>query len=50
MAAHHDSTDHKHGEMNIVEQQKTFNGFISACKWVGGLSIAVLVFLTLANS
>ncbi len=41
--------DHKHGEMDIEVQEKTFDGFI---KWVvyGAIgSIALLVFIALVN-
>ncbi|ABL68546.1 aa3 type cytochrome c oxidase subunit IV [Paracoccus denitrificans PD1222] len=50
MASHHEITDHKHGEMDIRHQQATFAGFIKGATWVSILSIAVLVFLALANS
>ena len=40
MASHHEVTDHKHGEMDIRDHQKTFAGFIKASTWVAGLSIA----------
>lgn len=42
--------EHKHGEMNIEVQEKTFAGFIKASMWVAGLSIAVLIFLAIFNS
>ncbi|MBN8290894.1 aa3-type cytochrome c oxidase subunit IV [Rhodobacter sp. NTK016B] len=41
---------HEHGSMDTTEQEKTFAGFIKAAVWVGGFSIAVLIFLALANS
>ena len=50
MASHHEVTEHKHGEMDIRDHQKTFAGFIKASTWVAGLSIAVLIFMALANS
>lgn len=50
MASHHEITPHKHGEMDISAHQATFAGFIKTTIWVGGLSIAVLVFLALANA
>jgi hypothetical protein len=34
--------EHKHGEMNIDVQEKTFAGFVS---WVTRISVGVLVFL-----
>ncbi|PJE31820.1 aa3 type cytochrome c oxidase subunit IV [Pseudooceanicola antarcticus] len=42
--------EHKHGEMEIETQEKTFEGFIKASAWVAGLSIGVLIFLALFNS
>ncbi|WP_423207447.1 aa3-type cytochrome c oxidase subunit IV [Paracoccus yeei] len=50
MASHHEVTEHKHGSMDISDHQKTFAGFIRVSTWVAGLSIAVLIFLALANS
>ena len=42
--------EHKHGEMDIEPQEKTFEGFIKTAMWVCGISIGVLVFLALFNS
>lgn len=42
--------DHKHGEMNIDAQQKTFAGFIKAVTWSVVAIICVLVFMALVNS
>ena len=42
--------DHKHGEMNIDVQEKTFDGFIKWSVRVGVASIAILVFMALVNS
>lgn len=42
--------DHKPGSMDIREQEKTFAGFIRFTIWGAALSIAVLVFLALANA
>ena len=42
--------EHKHGEMNIEVQEKTFDGFIKASMWVAGLAIGALVFMALFNS
>ncbi|MCC5957960.1 MAG: aa3-type cytochrome c oxidase subunit IV [Rhodobacteraceae bacterium] len=41
---------HEHGKMDIREQEKTFAGFIRYSVWVTAISIAVLIFLALANS
>ena len=43
-------TDHKHGEMDISEQQRVFYGFIKFGIYVGLFSVFVLVFLALFNS
>jgi len=42
--------EHKHGEMDISEHEKTFVGFITWSKNVVIFSIAVLIFLAIFNS
>ncbi|MEO1550304.1 MAG: aa3-type cytochrome c oxidase subunit IV [Pseudomonadota bacterium] len=42
--------EHKHGEMDITEQERTFEGFMKFWVWVFGFSAAVLVFLAIFNS
>lgn len=42
--------DHKPGSMDIRVQEKTFDGFIRMVTWGAGISIAVLIFLALANA
>ncbi len=42
--------EHKHGEMNIEVQQKTFAGFVKASAYVTAFSIFVLIFMALVNS
>ena len=42
--------DHKHGEMDIAEQEKTFAGFMTMVTRGSILSIAILIFLALFNS
>lgn len=42
--------DHKHGEMDITEHEKTFDGFIRWSKNVAIFSIGVLIFLAIFNS
>jgi len=42
--------EHKHGEMNIDVQEKTFNGFINWSTRVALFSIAALIFMALVNS
>lgn len=41
--------DHKHGEMDITEQEKTFAGFIRFSTWGAAISIIVLIFAALVN-
>lgn len=42
--------EHKHGEMDISVQEKTFEGFIKWSTWVAVISILVLIFLAIFNS
>ncbi len=42
--------DHKHGEMDISEQERAFDGFMKLSVRVAIISIAVLVFLAVFNS
>ncbi len=42
--------EHKHGEMDITDQEKTFEGFIRATTWVVGISLFILIFLAIFNS
>jgi Bacterial aa3 type cytochrome c oxidase subunit IV len=48
MADH--NADHKHGSMNIRDQEKTFAGFIRMSIWVVAISIGILIFMALVNS
>ena len=41
--------EHKHGEMDITSQEKTFEGFVKMTKWTVILIIAILIFLALVN-
>lgn len=50
MATHHEVTEHKHGEMDITEHEKTFAGFIRLSTWVVIVSLGVLVFMALVNA
>ena len=43
-------SDYKHGEMDISEHEKTFEGFMKASTKVAIVSIAVLIFLAIFNS
>ena len=42
--------EHKHGEMDITEQEKTFEGFIKVGVWGTVISIAILVFLAIVGT
>ena len=41
--------DHKPGSMDIRVQEKTFAGFVRMSIWGAGISVAVLIFMALAN-
>jgi hypothetical protein len=45
----HDMADnkHKHGEMDITEQEKTFAGFMRMSVNVGIVAIAIVIFLAI---
>ena len=53
-AEHHDTRDsehaHVHGQMDIAEHERTFEGFIRFWVLVFGVSIGILIFLALFNS
>lgn len=42
--------EHKHGEMDISVQEKTFEGFIKVSTWMAAISIGALIFMALVNS
>ena len=42
--------EHKHGEMNTQEQEKTFEGFVRYTIWGIVVSIGILLFLAIFNS
>lgn len=42
--------EHKHGSMDITDQQNTFDGFIKFTKYSVYLIIAVLIFLALTGA
>ncbi len=42
--------EHKHGEMDITEHEKTFEGFIRFSAWVAVVCVLILVFLALVNA
>lgn len=37
---------HKHGEMDITEQQRTFSGFLRASAIMIGVVVVILLLLT----
>ena len=41
--------DYKPGNMDIKVQEKTFAGFVRMSIWGAGISIAVIIFMALAN-
>ena len=42
--------EHKPGSMDIRVQEKTFDGFIRMTTWGAIISVAVLIFMALANA
>ncbi|MEB8387152.1 aa3-type cytochrome c oxidase subunit IV [Rhodobacteraceae bacterium KMM 6894] len=42
--------EYKHGEMNITEQEKTFDGFLKWSARVAMASIFILILFALFNS
>ena len=41
--------EHKHGEMDIKEQEKTFAGFMKFTQWAVVVIILILIFMYLVN-
>lgn len=42
--------EHKHGEMDIEVQEKTFDGFVKAATWSSVAIIGILIFIALVNA
>ncbi len=42
-------SDHKHGEMDISVQEKTYNGFIKTGVWTSVVVIIALIFLAIVG-
>ncbi|KAA9010560.1 aa3-type cytochrome c oxidase subunit IV [Histidinibacterium aquaticum] len=42
--------EHKHGDMNIEDQEKTFEGFVKMVTRGGIIIIVSLIFLALLNA
>ncbi|MGK7651176.1 MULTISPECIES: aa3-type cytochrome c oxidase subunit IV [unclassified Roseovarius] len=43
------ANEHKHGEMDIRVQEKTFEGFLKASAYVAAGSIIFLILLAMIN-
>lgn len=41
--------DHKHGEMDTTNQEKTFDGFVKFMAWSAIIVIVVLILLAMIN-
>lgn len=42
--------EHKQGNMDIKEQEKTFAGFMRMVSWGGVIIVAILIFMALTNA
>ena len=42
--------EHKHGEMDITVQEKTYSGFLNFTKWSVIVILAITVFLAIFAS
>ncbi|MEO5613789.1 MAG: aa3-type cytochrome c oxidase subunit IV [Cypionkella sp.] len=42
--------EHKPGSMDIRVQEKTFDGFVRMATWGAIISVAILIFMALANA
>lgn len=42
--------EHKQGSMDIVEHEKTFEGFVRTLVWAAGAAIVVLIFLAIVGA
>ena len=47
---HEDVTEHRHGEMDIEVQEKTFDGFVKIVTWSTIIIIALLIFVALIGA
>lgn len=50
MAEHDSTTEYVHGNMDISDHEKTFEGFLKFWVYVFGASIAILIFLAIFNT
>lgn len=46
----HMAEQHKHGDMDIKDHEKTFDGFIKWATRAGIVTVCVLLFMALVNS
>jgi len=42
--------EHEHGEMDVSEQERTFDAFLKFWVYVFAAAIAILIFLALFNT
>ncbi|MDO8985637.1 aa3-type cytochrome c oxidase subunit IV [Cypionkella sp.] len=42
--------EHKPGSMDIRGQEKTFDGFVRMATWGAIITVAILIFMALANA
>lgn len=42
-------SDHKHGEMDISVQEKTFQGFLKTGVWTSVIVVILLIFLAIVG-
>lgn len=42
--------EYKHGEMDITDHEKTFEGFLRFFVFLFGTAIAILIFLAIFNT
>ncbi|TJZ92678.1 aa3-type cytochrome c oxidase subunit IV [Paracoccus gahaiensis] len=50
MADYDNKPEATQGSMDLTDHKKTFSGFMRATVWVCGLTVAILLFLALANA
>ena len=50
MADYDNKPEATQGSMDLTDHKKTFSGFMRATLWVCSLTVAILLFLALANS
>lgn len=48
--AEHETTEHRHGQMNIADQQRTFDAFIRFWIYLGAVVAVILIFLAIVGT